>query len=676
MHSSTTAWRRGLTGLILMGLSARAGTAPTGVGLFTLSLEELMQVEVVTASRKSELADEAPNVMYVFTRDQIRRRGYRTLKDLLVTVPGFGVFYRDLQWVAQVRGIAPNENEKVSFMINGRPINQVTEPEVLMGPLSLELVERVEIIVGPGSVLYGADTLCAIVNLILRQPEGPRGDLAISAGNDNAQSLAGMAGQRWGERRWFTVGASWMRHDGWDAWRRGGRPGAEGTRITGQLDPSLWLVAEAQADGWNLLFSSLNQRMPEINFLLENDMRDARRLDYLDLLEVSHRQAWSERLDARLAMVYENKRLLRTGIQGPGRGYDLAQQAYRGEYVLAYRTPHHYLQAGLQAAFKQNRHNYDFNWDPDDPGYPDSRIVALTPVRDTHEFGAFVSEEWSIARWLRLIAACRADRNSLLNGSDLYWSPRLAAIARPHRGWISKLIYNRATRMPSPWMSPLNEAWGRENTNPDYYINPLAEQPEKLATIEWQNILYLGRMRAALNLYHQELTGFIAWFRPFTNAGDFEGDGAELDVRIACGERLTLWGNLTATASDFEQTAKSPPTSIMPANAEGEMAAVPRYTGAIGADWLITRRLYAGTCVRGFTRQPAYDVPTEHWYYVRNRAYLDVNLSWEDLWDGRAGLRLCARNLLDNDDEVAAAFHRYTYAAPGTQVDLTLTVAF
>ena len=103
-------------------------------GIFGLSLEDLGRVEVVTPSRKAEPIDQAPNVMYVITSDEIRHRGFTTLRQVLETVPGFAVFHRDLQYVAQVRGIAPNDNEKLTVMINGHSINQVFEPEVLGGP--------------------------------------------------------------------------------------------------------------------------------------------------------------------------------------------------------------------------------------------------------------------------------------------------------------------------------------------------------------------------------------------------------------------------------------------------------------------------------------------------------------------------------------------------------------
>src|SRR5689334_7951954 len=87
-----------------------AGTEPAGGDDLQLSLSDLFNIKVVTASKAEESIDDAPNVMYVITQEQIRRRGYKSLKDIFQVVPGFGVQQKDIQFVGQVRGIAPNDN--------------------------------------------------------------------------------------------------------------------------------------------------------------------------------------------------------------------------------------------------------------------------------------------------------------------------------------------------------------------------------------------------------------------------------------------------------------------------------------------------------------------------------------------------------------------------------------
>lgn len=125
-----------------------------------------------TLSRVEEPVSESAGTVYVYPRDVIFKRGYRSLKDLLETVPGFTVFHRDLQYVVGVRGFNANDNDKVSLLVNGQRILGMHEQEFLNGPINLDNVERVEVVVGPSSLFRQANTLAATINLITRNIDG------------------------------------------------------------------------------------------------------------------------------------------------------------------------------------------------------------------------------------------------------------------------------------------------------------------------------------------------------------------------------------------------------------------------------------------------------------------------------------------------------------------------
>jgi len=135
----------------LISWVANAVAADEALDLFSLSLKDLSQLQITTVSRVSEDRDHAPGNVYVITQQMIKKRGYRSLKDVLQIVPGFTVFHKDLQFVAGVRGLNSNDNEKITVLIDGRESNGVYEPEFLNGPINLDSLERVEIIVGPSS---------------------------------------------------------------------------------------------------------------------------------------------------------------------------------------------------------------------------------------------------------------------------------------------------------------------------------------------------------------------------------------------------------------------------------------------------------------------------------------------------------------------------------------------
>src|SRR5258706_11836320 len=190
------------TGLLGLMLLARVCPVTAEVAdLTSISLEDLSHITVQTVSRREENLDQAPNTIYVITKDQIRERGYQRLQDVLQVIPGFGVQHRDLAWVNQIRGIAPNDNEKLTLMINGQPVNALTEPQYMNGALSLDAVERIEIVVGPGSVMYGSETLLATINLITRAPDD--NEVSANIGNADQYSATTILGKKWSDRRWF-----------------------------------------------------------------------------------------------------------------------------------------------------------------------------------------------------------------------------------------------------------------------------------------------------------------------------------------------------------------------------------------------------------------------------------------------------------------------------------------
>src|SRR5690349_9864841 len=147
--------------LLVLAPVARADTNTVQTeDLTTLSLQQLMQIEVPTvfsASKFQQKATEAPSSVTVITSDDIKRYGWRTLSDLLASVQGFYVTYdRNYQYLG-ARGVNLGDfNSRILVLINGHRINNNLNDGAAIGtsfPLDVDLVDRVEIIRGPGWVL-------------------------------------------------------------------------------------------------------------------------------------------------------------------------------------------------------------------------------------------------------------------------------------------------------------------------------------------------------------------------------------------------------------------------------------------------------------------------------------------------------------------------------------------
>ena len=146
-------------------------------GLLGLSLEELMTVEVESvssASRYTQSLVDAPTFTSIITNEQIRRFGYRTLADVYRSLGGFFTTFDRSYSYTGVRGFGrPGDYDtRILVMIDGHRLNEdlYDSTDTLRNfPIDLELVDRIEVVRGPGSSLYGTNAFFAVVNLITKK---------------------------------------------------------------------------------------------------------------------------------------------------------------------------------------------------------------------------------------------------------------------------------------------------------------------------------------------------------------------------------------------------------------------------------------------------------------------------------------------------------------------------
>jgi len=137
-----------------------------------LSMEELMNIEVVTASKSGQPIHEAPSTMRVITAEQIQERGYEELDDAIRDIVGVDAVHASggFPVIRAFRGMYGDENRRMLFMIDGVVENNLIGSAEMGGPVySLHNVERIEIIWGPGSALYGANAYSGVINIITKK---------------------------------------------------------------------------------------------------------------------------------------------------------------------------------------------------------------------------------------------------------------------------------------------------------------------------------------------------------------------------------------------------------------------------------------------------------------------------------------------------------------------------
>ena len=159
------------------------GTPDAPPDLSKLSLEQLVDLKIDSvygASAYLQKVTEAPSSVTIVTAEQIRRYGFRTLADVLRSVRGFYVTYdRNYSYVG-VRGFSrPGDyNARILLLIDGHRLNDNVFGSALVGsefPLDIALIERLEVIRGPSSSLYGTSAFFAVINVITRGSQQVRG---------------------------------------------------------------------------------------------------------------------------------------------------------------------------------------------------------------------------------------------------------------------------------------------------------------------------------------------------------------------------------------------------------------------------------------------------------------------------------------------------------------------
>lgn len=162
-----------------------------GVGTVDLTASGPSDEDLVLAAQKRRTTvQEAPSIIYVITRRQIQERGYRTLNDVLRTVPGFeGDRWEGNGW--QKESFARGIPRGVLVLLNGVNIDEPLRSFVSLDrKIPLEIVDRVEVTSGPGGVLWGSNALLGIVNIVTRRPEGHGVQVLAGAGDGPGDRLA------------------------------------------------------------------------------------------------------------------------------------------------------------------------------------------------------------------------------------------------------------------------------------------------------------------------------------------------------------------------------------------------------------------------------------------------------------------------------------------------------
>ena len=181
---------------VLTGLVNQCSAAPqegqvNSEPLKHLSLAELGNVEVTTASKEPEKIWKTSAAIFVLTQDDIRRSGATSIPEVLRLVPGVEVARNNSnQWSVGIRGFGSSFSKSVLVLIDGRSVYTPLFAGVYwdVQNVLLDDIERIEVIRGPGGTIWGSNAVNGVVNIITKDTRNTRGIYASASGGNIDQS--------------------------------------------------------------------------------------------------------------------------------------------------------------------------------------------------------------------------------------------------------------------------------------------------------------------------------------------------------------------------------------------------------------------------------------------------------------------------------------------------------
>lgn len=535
----------------------------------SLSLEQLMAIPVYSAAKREQKTSEAPSSVTVVTSQDVRAHGWRTLSELLRSVPGIYVTNTRTYGSAGVRGFERSGDfgGRMLLLVNGHRMNDPLYDSAAIVEdfiLDLDLIDRVEIVRGPGSTLYGTNAFFAVINVITKRADqfegfeasgeagtfdAARGRLTFGTrGDDGSETLLSVSGfSSDGKAEVYMP-----RYDGdpvgFDGRLRGG-DGESSTRFMGSHRRGGLTV-----EGFYVGRDKDTPPSYGTVYYLPRHTFDARAF-----VEARYEHALSA--DATLAarLYYDWYKYVGTYEYDFGDPEFLVNKDFSqsesagGELQLSWKpAAGHAATAGLEYRdnYRQLMQNYDLN-----PAYTWLDIDPATQI-----LGLYLQDEYRPSERLGVTAGVRYDHYDTFGESV---SPRLALVYGLAPATTVKLLYGEAFRAPNANEFYYEEE-GAVKRNPDL-------KPEEIVTYElvlerqfsanWRGSLagFLNRATDMIDQFHDDNDGMYYYDN---SSDDIEARGFELQADGQLGKSTRLGASYSHTQT--EDAATDEPLDFAP----------------------------------------------------------------------------------------------------------------
>lgn len=521
--------------------------------LLSLSLEELMNIKVSSATLSSLPKSEAPSSIIIISQEQIARAPARNVKDLLeIYVPGL-IFFDDSSngGTLRIRGLG-SKNYSTLLLVNGRPINQKSDQGSVAELNNWDMTDlhRIEVVMGPGSVTHGPGAISGVINLITKNAEMMDG-LKIRAMYNPDYNSKGMAinyAENNDDIQWLAH-FSLVQTQGYEGLKiyqfsGNGEHGYKGTDAFSNADANTVANFYQDSEDKPQVKISLDATfLEEWHFLTRytsaGSVGTVTKKDYLDgehatheftdqhlLINIDNEHQFSTNLQVKSLISFDSENYYRTNAKqtklthddllNQTRNYSENEWFFRS--ILNYQWPEKAsLSAGLEYSHdylakpwhkssntyragtsKRNfvTENSLYRGDGRNGTIKDSDIVEFNDGWSADTFSVMAELEYFISPDTRAFISARTDKNDFTN---VMFSPRLAIISHLDENNTLKASWQRSLRM---------------NTMVELYVEELEGETSSPEQIEGFELSYIrthsSSLQSTITAYQYDAE-IIAW---------------------------------------------------------------------------------------------------------------------------------------------------------------------
>lgn len=535
-----------------------------------ISLEQLLNVEVFTASKFNQKTSEAPSRVTVVDADAIREYGYSTLKDILKSIPGLYTTYDRNYSYLGVRGfgLAGDYNTRVLLLLDGQRVNENIYDSFGIdydNIVNVDLIKRVEFSSGPGSAIYGANAFFGVINIITKSADEIDGvQASVDYASENSRRARVTAGKIFNNDFEVLISASAYKSDGADIYFPEFDDPATNNGIAKELDyheaQDFFVKLKYQGLGFEVAYNERTKGIPTASYGQEFNLSPSETIDTVGVAALTYDTIIDNysQFSSRLSFgryeysgdyIYDYPPITVNRDETEGDWWNVEMQ---------YQTTHFDKQRiilGLE--YQNNKKIYQANFDVD---------LFESYLDDSHKsdsYGLYIQDEIRLTNKFIVNVGIRYDNNDHSDENNVpnnqkqsIVNPRVALIYSLQPETTAKIIYGTAYRNANAYELYYGTALG--------YLPSVDLQPEEIETYEFDIEHYIqNNFKITASIYSNNTTNLIGLNSDvngdvfYDNLDKVTAQGADIEAEYVANNGLKLRTSYSFVDTEVDSTGEN-----------------------------------------------------------------------------------------------------------------------